>query len=296
MINFAPRIQELYLHSLETVGDDDPYAGLGCLGIRDVLKAHYLIADHFYSQGSGLGGIGPKSMDMLNSALYRQHITNRGVPKWPHKLDICATLFFGLIKNHPFHDANKRTAFLSLLYHLETMSLCPTVSQKDLENFSVEVADNRLDRHKRYKKLLKSEISKDDAAVRYISYYIRRNTRRVDKRYYELTYKNLQTSLNRFGYELQNPRKNFIDVVRKEERRKIFGILGEREKIDVKVTQVAFPGWNSRVSRSTVSNVRKATGLTPDKGVDSQTFFKDADPLSILISKYQDPLRRLADR
>ncbi len=296
MLELTASINESYQRSLDLVGDDDPYSGPGFLGIKDVLKAHYLIADHFYAQGSGLGGIGPKSMDLLHSALFRQHISYGGKQKWPTKYDTCATLFYGLIKDHPFHDANKRTAFLSLVYHLETLGLCPTINQKDLENFAVDVADSNLVKFKRYKELANKCADKSDAEVFYIAHFLKKHTRSIDKRFYTVTYRELKSILNRFGYNIQNPQRNFIDLVRIKERRKIFGIFGEKESVDVKVAKIGFPSWTSQVSKGTIRTVRKATQLTHDKGVDSQTFFKDADPISILISRYQEPLRHLADR
>jgi len=39
-------------------GDQDPYTANGNIGICDVLRAHFLIADYFYSEGYGMGGIG----------------------------------------------------------------------------------------------------------------------------------------------------------------------------------------------------------------------------------------------
>lgn len=296
MLELAEPIDEVYKKSLEEVGPDDPYSGPGFLGIRDVLKAHFLIADYFYVQGSGLGGIGPKSMDLLHSAMFRQHISFGGKPKWPSKYDVCATLFYGLIKDHPFHDANKRTAFLSLIYHLETLGLCPTIDQQELEDFAVDVADNNLIKFNRYKEMERRIRVEADAHVAYISYYLKNNTRRIDKKFYIITYRELKSILNRFGYDLQNPRGNTIDLVRVEDRRKIFGIWGEKEQVGVKVAQVGFPSWTTQVGRGAIKTVRSAANLTAKKGVDSQTFFKDADPISILISRYQEQLRHLADR
>ena len=296
MVELTEYVQESYQRSLDLVGDNDPYSGLGYLGIKDVLKAHYLIADFFYAQGSGLGGIGPKSMDLLHSALFRQHIAYGGIQKWSGRYDVCATLFYGLIKNHPFHDANKRTAFLSLVYHLEMLGLYPTISPKGLENFAVNVADNGLTRFKRYKELEGRCDDKSDAEVLYISHFLKKNTRKIDKRHYTITYRELKSILNRFGYDLQNPQRNYIDLVRVKERRKILGFFGEKESVGVKLAKIGFPNWTSQVSKGTVKHIRKVTELTHDKGIDSQTFFKDADPISILISRHQEPLRHLADR
>ena len=243
-----------------------------------------------------MGGMGPKSMDLLHSALFRQHISYGGKPKWPSKYDVCATLFYGLIKDHPFHDANKRTAFLSLVYHLETLGLCPTIDQQKLEDFAVDVSDKNLSKFNRYKEMEEKIKVEADAHVTYISHYLKINTRQIDKKFYIVTYKELRSILNRFGYDLQKPRGNTIDLVRIKDRRKIFGILAEKEQIGVKVAQIGFPSWSAQVGRGAIKTVRREANLTAKKGVDSQTFFKEADPISILISRYQEPLRHLADR
>ena len=174
MYKLVQFIEQSYQRSLDQVGDDDPYFGPGCLGIKDVLKAHYLIADLFYAQGNDLGGIGPKSMDLLHSALFRQYISYGGKKKWQTKYDVCATLFYGLIKNHQFHDANKRTAFLSLIFHLQTLNLCPTISQICLEEFSVDVASNNLSKFSRYRDLENKYADKSDAEVFFVSYFLKK--------------------------------------------------------------------------------------------------------------------------
>lgn len=104
--------------------------GMHCLSVADVLRAHYLVANHFYLQGEGIGGLGPRSRELLESAVYRQVAAFGDVIKWDRLFDVTATLFFGVIKNHAFHDANKRTAFLSILYQLYQAGYCPAVDKK----------------------------------------------------------------------------------------------------------------------------------------------------------------------
>jgi len=60
--------------------------------------------------------------------------------------------------------------------------------------------------------------------------------------------------------------------------------------------KIGYPGDSKEVGRKALSSVRKATGLTPENGFDAQVFFKDLDPLSVLIGEYEEPLKRLADR
>ena len=101
-------VEREYARWVALVGVDDPYTSRNTVGLHQVLRAHFLIVDFFSQEGGGVGGVGPKSLDLLHSAIYRQFVSFGGKDKWAEPLEKCATLLFGLVKDHPFHDANKR--------------------------------------------------------------------------------------------------------------------------------------------------------------------------------------------
>src|SRR5437868_1513640 len=101
-----PETKQEYDRWMNTIGNNDNYSGDKTLGIKEVLKAHFLIADFFLRAGKDLGGIGPKSVELLHSALYRPHMCYGGVCKWTDKYEMTATVLYGLVMDHPFHDAN----------------------------------------------------------------------------------------------------------------------------------------------------------------------------------------------
>ncbi|MEZ5557996.1 MAG: type II toxin-antitoxin system death-on-curing family toxin [Pseudomonadales bacterium] len=273
-------------------GDEDPYSGPSTVGLHEVLRAHFFVVDYFYSKGQGIGGIGPKDPDMLHSAIYRQFVSFGGKDKWSTHYERAATLLFGLISDHPFHDGNKRTGLLTLLLFLVKIGRTPTVPQKDLEDFAVEIAEGNLAKYARYKQYSKRQ---RDPEVLFIADYLKRNSRELDKRYYTITYRELDRRLRDFGYRLDNPRGNHIDVVRVETRRKRFG-FGPREAVNVKVAQIGFPGWKSQVGKGAISTVRREARLMPEHGFDSQSFYQGVDPIHSLIAEYAGPLERLAYR
>ncbi len=287
-----PPVKSEFLRWCEYFGNDDPYTANGNIGIRDVLRAHFLIADYFYGKGYGMGGIGPKEPNLLHSSVYRQFTGFDGQDKWETSYERCATLIFGIVKDHPFHDGNKRTALLVLLYFLNKKNRAPTVGQKELEDFIVDIADNKL---KKYRRLQELETKKDDPEIRFIADYLRRNSRLLDKRYYTITYKELDARLRDFQHCLNNPHKNYIDVCRIEESRGLFGLGAAKTRL-LKVAQIGFPGWKSQVGKAAISTVRKEAKLTPEKGYDSETFYRGTDPLYSLIAEYSGPLERLAHR
>lgn len=288
----AEEVREEYLRCLDKIGNNDPYYGPDTLGIKDVLRAHFLIADFFYSEGYGMGGIGPQNWDLLHSALYRQHVSFNGKRKWTTKFEICATLLFGLVKDHAFHDANKRTAFLSSAHYLFARGRIPSISHKEFEDFFVDVADDKLSKYNRYADLKKS--GETDAEIIFISDFLHRNTREIDKREYMISYKELKKILNRFDCDITDPNKNFSEIIKTVKKKKI--LTGKEYAEEQRVMQVSCPGMTRQVSSSTIRDIRKALRLTAKDGVDSQEFYKGADGMGGLMAYYREPLLSLANR
>ena len=272
----------------------DPYFSDHTMGIGEVLDAHFLIADFFAARGQDFVAVGPASLPLLHSALSRQFVSLGGELKWKTPHELAATLLFGMIKDHPFHDANKRSALVSTLWLLMKHSLGPTVSQKELEDFVVDIADDQLPI-----KYARCRTSKDagdaDAEVRFIAYWLKQNTRviKTDQRF--ITYRELRKILRRFGFELENPRDNHIEVVRVRQRQGIFG-FGKGEERQ-KIGRIGYPGETRQVARGDVKKVRELCGLDfKNHFVDSVEFYDGINPMSFLLNEYQDILIRLADR
>lgn len=264
----------------------------GLIGADDVLRAHFLIVDYFMETERGIGGVGPRDLNLLHSAVYRQSVSFAGKDKWPLPLQKCATLLFGLVKDHPFHDANKRTALLVTLLCLDRQKRVPKVDQREFEDFIVDIADSKLERFSRFTELQKGG---GDPEVEFIFDFLKRNTRSVDKRSYVVTYHELNQIIREHGFELVNPSGNYIDLVRVDQSRGFLN-LGSPKRKERFLAQIGFPGWKRQIGRGALTTVRDATGLVAEKGYDSQVFFQGGDPLNSLISLYEGPLRRLADR
>jgi len=247
----------------------DPYVSATTLGIQDVIRAHFLIADLFVTEQRELGGIGPRDITLLESALYRPWIEFGGFQKWTDPLDKAATTLFGLIKDHPFHDANKRTALLSLLFLLLKQGRMPKCSKTQFENLTVEIAEMEIVKRARYQKLTQEE---EDPEVKYISQWLRRNTRDIDDREYWITYRDLRRILGRYNFVLENPVNNAIDVVKIEKRSSFAALFGAKENRH-RVCRIGYPGETRQVSKGIVRRVRKSCGLTSREGIDSQSFY-----------------------
>lgn len=286
----------LYEEALEAVDDFESHLVPGDLSAKEVLRAHFCIADYFIKEGEGIGGFGPKNVDLLLSALSRQHVSLGGVPKWSTPHDKAATLMFGLVKNHPFHDANKRTAYLSSIHYLVRSGYTITIPEKALEDMTVRVANNELKQFPRFRDLSKKH--PHDAEVLFLSHYLRQNTRKTDRNQYHVTYRELNKILSRYGVRLDNPHNNQIDVLRNEDRMVRQSLFGRSQIVTepTRVCTLGFPGWTKVVGKGRLKHVREQLGLMPANGIDSQAFFKDVDDMQVLVEIYEGALRRLADR
>lgn len=292
MEHIKPEFLEDYTRVIKDL--NDPYISDRTIGILEVLKGHYLIVDYFDREyGEGIGGVGPRDIGLLQSTMGRQLSSFSSFTKWDSSLDICSTLFFGLIKNHPFHDANKRTAFLTLLYHLWKIRRKPIENQKVFEILALRVASNTLNLYPEYKE---SKLKTDqDKAVQCISKLLRKYTKELDRREYIITFQDLNNILRKFYCNLRDPDNNKIDVYIRVTRSS--GFFSQRDYFDEKrVGSTGFPGWRNQVSKDDLKRVRQLTGLTAENGYDSDTFYGDTDPLPALIPQYQKLLKRLSDK
>ena len=62
---------------------------------------------------------------------------------YPTKEDKAAYLAFGIIKNHPFNDGNKRTGIGLMLTFLVTNGIKLKVTNEELIDLGVGIADSR---------------------------------------------------------------------------------------------------------------------------------------------------------
>ncbi|MEL6509787.1 MAG: type II toxin-antitoxin system death-on-curing family toxin [Pseudomonadota bacterium] len=287
----------LYDRSLLDVAKFESNLKTTDLSASEVLKAHFAVVDYFLrkGEGEGIGGYGPKDTGLLISALSRQFVSYEGFDKWHSVPEKAATLLFGLVQNHPFYDANKRTAYLSTVHYLYQNGLVITVSEKALEDMTVLVAKNGLAKFPRFRDLKKKD---SDPEVRFLAHYLKQNTRKIDRQQYLVTYRELEKILKRYDVWLENPHNNQIDVMRWETVTKKSGLFGKKtsSKEVRRVCALGFPGWTKQVGKGRLSHVRKALGLVPENGVDSQSFFKDVDDMRVLIEMYEGALQRLAYR
>lgn len=144
----------------------------------------------------------------------------------------------------------------------------------------------------RYQQLSENE---DDPEVKYISYWLRRNTREIDDREYSITYREFRRILAKYGFVLENPNNNSIDLIQVSKRSGVIAFFVGKES-RARIARIGYPGDTKQVGKGDIRKIRKLCGLTSRNGIDSQSFYNDVDDMTSLLSEYQENRRRLADR
>lgn len=90
------------------------------------------------------GHPGIRDVNLLQSALDAPKASFQNKQMYPAISDKGAALLFHLVKNHPFFDANKRTAYVSVLAFFKMNSYKPKFKISDLEQIVVDVADGKI--------------------------------------------------------------------------------------------------------------------------------------------------------
>jgi len=144
------------------------------LSVQDVLGIHEYVVDFFAEEDPVYPGV--KSQDLLASAVQRPLIGCPNTPKYPDTYLAIATLTYGLTKNHPFMDGNKRTAVIAMLAFLDLWKLqfVATVNDTDLYSLMIALTENKMHQFDRSYKVQSKEKTQPDISKKIqldIDYY-----------------------------------------------------------------------------------------------------------------------------
>ena len=261
------------------------------INLSDTFRAYFILVHYFNDTSSGEERermcIGIRSIDLLASALGRQNVTFGGKQKYKEPLDICATLFYGMVKNHSFTDGNKRTGLLILLYQLQLYGYFPRASKKEFEKLVISVAESSLD--KKYRKQYKKVKRETDWEVKVISRVIKQLVVKKDNTYHVApTMREFCAALaeRNVSYVLENGKIKFSY---KEQGKWIFVKPVEHKY------SIPFGGWTRTVGARTARDTLKALGLY-EQFASYQDLLEGGEPLYELVDNFREPLRRLKDR
>ncbi|MEO2255371.1 type II toxin-antitoxin system death-on-curing family toxin [Paenibacillus amylolyticus] len=87
--------------------------------------------------------MGVKDSGLLESAVVRAQSSAFGNEAYPSIYEKSAAIFQSLGQNHPFHNANKRTAFTALVIFLRYNNVYLKMDQTFAEDFTVDMVNHK---------------------------------------------------------------------------------------------------------------------------------------------------------
>ena len=107
---------------------------IGAISLDQVVKFHSIAIE---KHG---GEYGLRDEGLLDSAISAPFQTFMGDDLFPTLFEKAARLAYGIIKNHPFVDGNKRTAVIVMLYFLTINDVSLAYEQSELIEIITDIA------------------------------------------------------------------------------------------------------------------------------------------------------------
>lgn len=206
-----------------------------------------------------------------------------------------ATLVYGIIKNHPFFDGNKRSAFLCSMLQLHRMGRVITVPEKDYEDLMVAIADGTVEKKADLKRRRKKGEANPEIA--FLGRYLERNSRKQARLRKTISFRQLRSIVEANGFCFKNANKGTIDLVSVTEKKvSRFWFKDRIERQETNLATIAYHGEGVDVPDNTLKLVRQTCGLSDQDGFDGEVLLRDAQPTFQLINSYKNALQNLAYR
>jgi len=250
----------------------------------EILAIYHALVQEFTTSGDPIFPVGVRSEGLLDSAVHRQAAGFGGYSKYTTVDAVGATLVYGMTNNHPFFNGNKRTALVSLLVFLDKNSRTfDGITHKDLYSFITSVSAHTI---------CKGQRCEADDEIEATRIWIRKNSRVVTYGERAITFRDLRRILERFGYTLESPQGNFIDLCTEVEESSLFGL--RRRKVRKRLMHIPYSGEAREVGRKLLRHIRKELKLSEEDGIDSEAFYNESCTYDLFIASHRKLLDRLA--
>jgi death-on-curing protein len=240
--------------------------------VDEVMLVRQRMATYTDMATKAFGQLAPLKPNNLETAVFRQHTGAGGVYKYSTVAEVGATLFYGIAMNHPFENANKRTALVSLLVFLDrNKEQLVDADDDDLYELARSMAAHEIP-------LRPGRQRDDDAEVEAVADFLRAHTRPIIRGDNTMRFKEMCTLLSAQGCEIAKPKDNMVKI-----RRGNLVVKTGRHRIDFDVPV------------NEVKRLRKALGLDEAHGTDSAGFYSLDATVDGAVLKYRNLMSRLAD-
>tara|TARA_R110001592_G_scaffold51704_4_gene158894 strand:+ start:99 stop:947 length:849 start_codon:yes stop_codon:yes gene_type:complete len=266
------------------------------LSTECVKELHNLLSDNYksFKDMEPISPSGVKNINMLESAVFRQKTGSGIYYKYDNEYTNCATLIFGVTKNHAFHNGNKRLGLLSMIKHLylNGLVLNPAIGENELFELLLYTVQDLLEKHARkYYPNYKPEDPNwdDDQKINYLAFWLQKNS--FKKYYYtanELKIKDFKKILENHDIEYKEDGV-YIELTKYKERKFLFfkkePLIRKKYKIGKK---------KNVIKKFMIERFRKDFQLTKSDGIDNTTFFYEEKFIQDEIFKYKSIIYRLS--
>ncbi|RWZ67708.1 type II toxin-antitoxin system death-on-curing family toxin [Labedella populi] len=221
------------------------------------------------------GATNPLRPNGLASALARQSAGLGSFRKYDTVPLVAATLFYGLVLNHPFENGNKRTALVAMLVFLQqNRTLLVGASENELYDMATGVAAHSFP--------LPPGVERDaDSEVASIGAWLARRTRALERGDKTMQFKEFRAQLESQGCSFGAPAGNYIKVYRQTADGELSAKMG-------------YPKANFSVGVQDVKRVRGLLKLDETHGFDSGAFYEDE--LDAVVDGFVNTYRQVLDR
>lgn len=273
---------------------------IATLTTSEVFELHNILCNNYemLPEMEPVSPSGVKNQHMLESAVNRQLIGAGSYYKYSNVFSNCATLVFGLVKNHAFHNGNKRIGFLALLKHLYQNGYVLRAGIKHNEVYELlrSLAANELYYHAKgyYQNFLKINFISsyvkwtDEYSIKYLAHWLRQNTEHKNTKIKRKT-----IAINDFIRMLKAKELivNFTGRYLLIQKKQTFlqEILGQKPfKRDFIIKD------SKNITLHLVDQIRKEFQLSFQDGVDNSAFYNEEDLLTSEILSYKKIIYQLA--
>jgi len=269
---------------------------LSTLSVEDILYIHRRVCEDFSTDDDPVGFGGTRDGgQLLDSAVYRQHIGFGGKLKFATAYENAATLAFGLCCNHPFNNGNKRTALVSMLAHLQRNNHSVFgINQDDLYAMIKDVATHTLGQGRIPPRRKNREYTPREAddEVQAITKWLEARSRKIHRGEQQITYRQLTQILTQHGFKVAERKSNYAGIFREVKRRR--PPLLKRTVEWQRVGKIGYPSDGRLVGMNEIKHIRRICKLDEPNGCDTESFYEGADRIEPFINGYRKVLTRLS--
>jgi death-on-curing protein len=290
---------------MTTIINIDNNSKIFTLNTECIIDLHELLSNniHLLEEMDPVEPRGVKNIGLLESAVNRQLTGFGSYYKYPDVFSNAATLMYGIIKNHSFHNGNKRAGFLSLIKHLYVNNyvLSPSLDSKELYELLISIADSRVDSffqkyHKKYKFIRTKEEKKNniwdvETIIKFTAFWIKKNSVTKNNTIKgDVKLSTLKRVLDNKNITMHQNGSNLEVYI--ESENKFLGFRINHRKQNFKVYSLG----NNRtvIEKHILNQLRKDFNLTRTNGIDDAFFYDDEAFLDMEIKTFKKLIYQLS--